>query len=176
VVDSTLIKVKIRTLFSWKVFLFIGLSLFLSRPAVVAEELPVDFSGDHLEYLEQQGIIIGQGNVEVKYKGMKAKADWAKVDLKKKKLFAKGNVVLFERGEKIYGESLVYDLKTARETMTKARTFLTPWYIWANSLKKIAKNEYLAEKGKFTTDNPAEFPKPHYRFAAGHMNTTLSFM
>jgi len=133
------------------------------------EELPIDFSGDYLEYLAGEEIIIGRGNVEVQYKGMKTRADWARFDLAKKLLFAKGNVILNEGGDKFYGETLVYDLNAQKGTMDKARTFLEPWFVRGDKMKKVAKNEYLMEKGTFTTDNPAEFPKPHYRFTASRM-------
>ena len=158
-----------KNVFSWKVFLFVGLSLFLPGLSVAEEEFPVDFSGDHLEYREGGKVVLGRGNVEVEYKGMKLKADRVKFDMEKRIIFAEGNVALSEQGETSYEKSLVYDLKTGKGTMDEARIFLNPWFCRGDRMEKTAENEYLLEKGTFTTDDPARFPEPHYRFVANRM-------
>lgn len=152
-----------------KFFCLLALAILFSSPSGAEEELPVDFSGDYLEYLAEEEVIIGQGNVEVEYKGMKAKADWAKFKLEERMLFAEGNVILYEGEDELYGERLVYDLKTEKGTMYKARTFLDPWFCWGDKMKKVAENEYRVKKGTFTTDDPVQFPEPHYRFVANRM-------
>ena len=68
-----------------------------SEPAKPA----IDINADQLEYSEQGNVIIGKGNVEVKYKSIRMTGDWCKVDLIEKKIFTKGDVTFFENKNKI---------------------------------------------------------------------------
>ncbi|MCK5595553.1 hypothetical protein KAI19_05190, partial [bacterium] len=56
----------------------------------------IDINADKLEYSEQGNVIIGKGNVEVKYESMRMVGDWCKVNLVEKKIIAKGDVTFFE--------------------------------------------------------------------------------
>ncbi|MCD5397446.1 LPS assembly protein LptD [candidate division NPL-UPA2 bacterium] len=153
-----------------KIFYLLALSLFLSSPLAAEEELPLHISGDYLEYLEKEGVILGRGNVEVKYGAMRMRADWAKLYLEKELLLAEGNVTLFEAGEEFHGEKLTYDLKAGKGTLDEAWGFLAPWFWRAERMEKVAEGEYHLKRAEFTT---CYRPRPCHRFVARRMRIYL---
>lgn len=141
----------------------LALGILLSCPSGAEEEFPVDFSGDYLKYLEKEGFILARENVEVKHKGMRAKADRAKFKVEKNLIFAEGNVSLYEEGEEFHGERLVYDLRTGKGTMDEVHAFFDPWFFQGDRMEKVAVGEYHLKRASFTT---CDRPHPHYRFTA----------
>ncbi|MCD5390639.1 LPS assembly protein LptD [candidate division NPL-UPA2 bacterium] len=131
------------------------------------EGAPVEIlHADQLEFRQEEQVIIGQGNVDIKQKDMRVKADWAKFDLEEEKVFAEGNVILYEGGVEFHGESLVYNLKTEKGILTKPYFFLDPWFCEGEKMVKVAEGEYHLKRGSFTT---CDLCKPHYRFTARRM-------
>ncbi|MCK4437301.1 LPS-assembly protein LptD [bacterium] len=144
------------------------LGLFLSEICLAGgEKVPVDIKhADQLKYEREGEVLIAQGNVDIEYKDMRMKADWAKWDMTEEKVFAEGNVILYEGGEEFHGESLIYDLKTGKGILTKPYSFLDPWFCEGETMIKVAEGEYHLKRGSFTTCDLAE---PHYRFTANRM-------
>ncbi len=149
------------------VLLLSSVAYVVIKFSCLGEEVPVEIlHADQLEYRQEEQVIIGQGNVDIRQKGMRVKADWVKYDLEEEKVFAEGNVILYEEGEEFHGESLLYNLKTEKGILTKPYSFLDPWFCKGERMVKVAEGEYHLQRGSFTT---CDLPEPHYRFTARRM-------
>ena len=124
--------------------------LFLALPSSKAsEEIPVDFEADRLDYYEEQGIIEGWGNVHLHHKGTNLKADYVRFNLNSRELFARGNVILYEKTKEVLAEELAYNISDGTATAQKVKCFEKPWHIKAEKLTRISPEEYVVERGEF---------------------------
>jgi len=130
----------------------------------------IDINADQLEYSEQGSVIIGKGNVEVKYKSIRMTGDWCKVDLTEKKIFAKGDVTFFENKNKIHAEIITYDILSGQATVESIKGRTPPWFWDAENMERLSSEEYDVHNAILTT-----CPKtpPHYVIKASRMKIIL---
>jgi LPS-assembly protein len=152
------LKEKIWSIFSLLIF------LPLLSFSETSEKIPLNFEADdRLDYYDEKGIIEGWGNVKLNYEGINLKADYVWFDLKTHDLLAKGNVTLSEKSREFHIEELKYNLKDELMAAQEISSFQKPWYMKGKKLTKVSPDEYLLERGEFTTCN---LSPPHYRLTA----------
>lgn len=102
----------------------------------------IDISADSLEYLADQRLIIGTGNVVIREGDDVLQADYVSVNRETRDVHAKGNVVL-RRGKSIWqGEELKYNLRTRTGDFGAFQAYYEPFYIRAEGSKRISTNLY----------------------------------
>ena len=135
----------------------------LALSSLADEKIPIKFEADKLDYYEEKGIIEGWENVRLSHKEIILSADYIHFDLNSHDLLAKGNVILHEKSKKFYAEEIRYNLRDELMTAHRIASFQKPWYMKAEKLTKVSPDEYIFERGEFTTCN---LSPPHYRFSA----------
>ncbi|MGA1194117.1 MAG: hypothetical protein ACO3ZG_07045, partial [Kiritimatiellia bacterium] len=76
------------------VFLASTGSVVLAQPGAV----PIDITADSLEYLSDQKLMVGEGNVQVRDAGSVLRADYMTVQTETLDVYARGNV-FYQRGD-----------------------------------------------------------------------------
>ena len=133
-----------------------------------AEEMkikePITVNGDKVEYDPEKKIMVGTGNVEVLYKGMKLYADKVTVLLDEKQALAQGNVRLIKDGTTFYGKQVSYYFEENKgKIIEPSFENLGPWYGKGLEAEEYEKSKYLIRKSYFTT---CDLKEPHYRLQA----------
>ncbi|MBI2441598.1 MAG: LPS-assembly protein LptD [Lentisphaerae bacterium] len=120
--------------------------------------LPIDVQADSLEYDREKNLMIGTGHVRVRKDLEYLRSDQAIINLQSLDVLAEGNVT-FERGSEIWvGKKLRYNFRTQQGDFGGFDAYLEPFYIKAQSARRIGPDEYLLEKAKLSTcegDAPA---------------------
>ena len=143
----------------------------VTQPVSESAKPAIDVVADQLEYSEQGNVIIGKGNVEIKYKSIRMIGDWCKVNLVEKKIIAKGDVTFFEDKDKIQAEIIAYDITSGQATVESIRGYTPPWFWDAEKMERLSSEEYDAHNAVLTT-----CPKtsPHYVIKASRMKIILN--
>ena len=172
-----------RLVVLWTMFFYLSVSSFAgglptettkpleaTQPVAEPAKPAIDINADQLEYSEQGNVIIGKGNVEVKYKAIRMTGDWCKVDLIEKKIFTKGDVTFFEDKNKIQAEIITYDILSEQATVESIKGRTPPWFWDAKKMERLSSEEYDVHNAILTT-----CPKtpPHYVIKASRMKIIL---
>ncbi len=128
--------------------------------------LPIVVDGDKVEYFEQDGRIVAEGNVVITYGDMTLTCDKIEVNTKSRMAVCEGNVRI-ERPEGVMtGDRIRYDFNKEEGELIGIDIKSYPWYGQAEEITRVSKNEYLLKDGYVTTCDREE---PHYRVSAGQI-------
>ena len=78
---------------------------------------PVSFRSDFLRYDKASDSFIARGHVEVDYLGTKLVCDWAQIHRKKRRIFAKGKVMIWRGGLLSRSEAALVDMDASQPTI-----------------------------------------------------------
>ena len=85
---------------------------------------PVDFYAENLDYKKDISLLVGEGSVDMQYKGMSLQADRAEYNLETSEVKATGNVVVEDGSSVLFCESLELNLKTQIGVIYNGEVFL----------------------------------------------------
>lgn len=111
----------------------------------------IDISADSLEYLADQRLIVGSGNVVIREGNDVLQADYISVHRDTRDVYARGNVVLRRGGVVWQGQELRYNLRTRTGDFGAFNAFYDPYYIRAEGSRRVADNVYVLERATITT-------------------------
>jgi LPS-assembly protein len=78
-----------------------------AAPSDNSKEPPVDFSANEMSFDRENGIVLAQGNVEIRYKERRLNADIVSYNRETNAVLAEGNVIIVEpNNETIFGEKV----------------------------------------------------------------------
>lgn len=122
------------------------------------QEPQVETVADTLEYDKAHDKVIARGNVVITYKDDKITADYAEVESKTKKAYAKGHVIIFS-GEKAVakGDDIHYDFASHTGDFPNGSVLTYPWHCRGQEIQQVKDDKYVAKNAEFTTctgDNP----------------------
>ncbi len=145
------------------IFIFLGV---IVSSSLFAEEMPISWKAEKSEsYVKDNKIVkvILKGKVEIKRGFLTVKADEIVYNRETGDILARGKVVFLQKGKKIEGEELLYNLSGESGSLRDAKFFSPPWYGKAKEAQIEKKGEYLLKDGYITTCN---LDPPHYRLKA----------
>ncbi len=145
------------------IFIFLGIIISSS---LFAEEMPISWKAEKSEsYVKDNKIVkvILKGNVEIKNGLLTVKADEITYNRETGDILARGKVVFLQKGKKIEGKELLYNLSGESGSLKSVKFFSPPWYGKAKEAQIEKKGEYLLKDGYITTCN---LDPPHYRLRA----------
>ena len=120
----------------------------------------VEVTADRLEYLQDQQLLIGIGNV-VASQGLDIlKADRITVHTETQNAQATGHVVLERAGQVWEGDELVYNFATRQGEFGEFSGYLEPFYINASEFHRLGDEQYEFNDVRITTcegDSPGFF-------------------
>jgi len=147
-----------QSIVSKKLFFIIAVTFLI--PALFLEPLyaeddanvPIQITGDSVEYFYEKERAVASGNVQISYKGSLLTADEVQVDLAKKEATASGNVTLSQDGAIFTGDHVVVDLETKSAEIADMTATLAPhFYAKGSRVNKVGDSHYQIKDGYITT-------------------------
>jgi len=112
---------------------------------------PLDIVADSTEYLSNQKLMVGRGNVVVRDGEDRLSADYISVQTETLDVHAVGNVV-FRRGNQTWqGGEFRYNMRTREGDFGSFSAFYDPLYISASESKRVSTNELYLKDVVITT-------------------------
>lgn len=93
-------------------WIIVLLTMAGSLQAEEQKPIPVEVTGQFLEYKNKRQIVIIKGDVLATYQDWRIECDTLQVNIKKEKMFAFGKVLVVRTQDEITGDFFVYNLKT----------------------------------------------------------------
>ena len=124
---------------------------------------PIIVDGDKVEYFEQEGKIVAEGNVSITYGDVVLTCDRIEVNTKSRRALCEGNVTIKHPEGTLTGERIKYDFEKKEGEVIGGEVDAFPWFGSAEETSKVGENEYLLRKGFVTT---CDLDEPHYRITA----------
>lgn len=126
------------------------------------EVTPIDIRADSLEFDSASNLMIGAGHVRLQKGEEILRGDQAIVNLDSYDVLAEGNVQ-FERGSDVWiGKKLRYNFKAQKGDFGVFSAYMEPFYVHAESSKRIGENEYLLKDAVLSTCE-GEHPRAFFR-------------
>lgn len=164
------------TLVSLSVGLLLVVLLLGSPPQVLGEpvgkdaRLPFRVTADLLESREGGRFLVARGNVRIRQDRWNLYAAEVEIDQQEEIFFARGSVLLFDRGNQIQGSSLRYNYGTGRAVVYEARGFLLPATTFtAEELHREDERTYRLVKARYTTCAVCRPPPYDWQFRAAEV-------
>lgn len=126
---------------------------------------PLEVAADRTTIYPRESLFILSGNVCLIYGDISLSADRVVLDRARGRATAVGNVILWDRGEQIFGDEAIYDFQRREGVILNAEYDGLALFVKADriALRQTDQGrEYLVEDGRVTT---CELPIPHYHLA-----------
>ncbi len=136
------------------------------------------YQGKQVEYDVNTRVVDLSGDVQVDYGALTLTAGKVRFFTDRRYLEASEEPVLVEKegGEerKVVGSGMDYNLNSREGTIAGGRTRAEDGFIYADRLRKIGEDQFLARNGSYTTcDNIEHGEEPHYHFTSKRMRIYL---
>jgi hypothetical protein len=112
--------------------------------------------------------LIGGGTIN--YGAMKLEADSVMLDQDGRTVYADGAPVLWDGGDKIRGDRMIYHLDSRRGIIAEGDTEYEQGYYHGYRIKKVSPEVLNVEQGRFTT---CDLDEPHFFFTSRRMRMYL---
>ncbi|MDG4475877.1 LPS-assembly protein LptD [Thiovibrio frasassiensis] len=161
----------------------IALVVLGSGPAA-ARPIPWEITADSLVHLDDPNSILAEGNViMIRPKsqgpgGMYIRADWARYDVERGTVKARGNVYILSGRDEITAKRADLDLEAETGTFTESTIFMadTHMYVTGEEVEKTGEFNYTLKKGWATACKPEEGKSPPWSFTSSTTKLTLDGM
>lgn len=124
----------------------------------------VEYQADVIVYEIKARKLYLSGNAVVRYRNMVLEADSITYTMDENLFHASGSPQLVEGGDTTVGETMVYNIKTRRGSVTYAASHMDRMYFTGRRVVKNPEDEFYAQDGNYTSC--ARFEDPHYSFYA----------
>ena len=121
---------------------------------------PITVDGDMVEYFEEDGRIVADGDVSIEYGDITLTCDHIEVNTKTRQALCEGNVKVVQEDGVLTGERIRYDFALERGEVIGGEVDAFPWFGSSAESSKVGDNEYVLKKGFITT---CDTDIPHYR-------------
>ncbi|MFH1846955.1 MAG: LPS assembly protein LptD [Candidatus Omnitrophota bacterium] len=121
---------------------------------------PIIVDGDMVEYFEEDGRIVAEGNVVIEYGDINLTCDRIEVNSNARQAICEGNVRIENPEGVLTGDRIHYDFNRKKGTVIGGDIDAFPWFVYSEESQRLGENEFLLKDAYITTcDN--DFP--HYR-------------
>ena len=139
-----------------------------------AKPIPWEITADSLVRLNDPHSILAEGNVVMIRPssqgpgGMFLRADWARYDVERGTVKARGNVYILSGADEITANSADMDLETETGVFTDSTIFMaeTHMYVTGEEVVKTGEFSYVLKKGWATACKPEEGKSPPWSFTS----------
>jgi LPS-assembly protein len=122
--------------------------------------------GDKVEYFEEDGRIVAEGNVSINYGDVNLKCDSIEINTTSRTALCEGNVVITHPEGVLKGDRIRYDLANKEGEIVGGEVKAFPWFGRAEETAKVGPNEYVLKGGFITT---CDLDRPHYHLKAAEI-------
>jgi LPS-assembly protein len=133
---------------------------------------PIDIAAMSVEYNREKGTYVAKGKVDLREGTRILNADYVFFDEKTQDIFAEGNVVFQDEGDRIECQKLQLNLISKKGKIDGGRIYLEKgnFHITGEEIEKVGESQYTIKKGEFTT---CGWENPAWKFAAKDVDVTL---
>jgi LPS-assembly protein len=139
-----------------------------------AQPVPWEITADSLVHLQDPESVLAEGNVIVirprdrDASGMFIRADWARYDVQRGTIKARGNVYILSGVDEVTAASADLDLGAQTGTFTDATIFLSESHMFVSGAELVKTGEfsYTLKKGWATACKPEEDKSPPWSFTS----------
>lgn len=124
---------------------------------------PIVVDGDKVEYFEEEGKVVAEGNVSITYGDAVLKCDRIEVDTLTRKAECRGNVRIVKTEGTLVSESIKYDYSKKEGEVVGGVVKAYPFFGSADKAAKVGENEFLLKNGYIST---CDHDRPHYHLKA----------
>lgn len=149
-----------------------------------ARPIPWEITADSLVHLNDPDSILAEGNVIVARPksqgpdGMYIRADWARYDVERGTVKARGNVYILSGADEITANSADMDLEAETGIFTDSTIFMaaTHMFVTGEEVVKTGEFSYTLKKGWATACKPEEGKSPPWSFTSSTTKLTVDGM
>jgi len=149
-----------------------------------ARPIPWEITADSLVHLKDPDSILAEGNVIVIRPksqgpgGMVIRADWARYDVERGTVKARGNVYILSGADEITANSADMDLEAQTGTFSDSTIFMAEnhMYVTGQEVEKTGEFSYTLKKGWATACKPEEGKSPPWSFTSSTTKLTVDGM
>ena len=154
-------------------FLFIPLSLYGKQfDYKTPIEAPIDIAAMFVEYNREKSTYVAKGKVDLREGTRILNADYVSFDENTQDIFAEGNVVFQDEGDRIECQKLQLNLISKKGKIEGGRIYLRQgnFHITGEEIEKVGESQYTIKKGEFTT---CGWEDPAWKFSARDVDVTI---
>lgn len=122
--------------------------------------------GDKVEYFEEDGKIVAEGNVSIEYGKVILSCDLIEVNTKTRRALCEGNVRIESPDGVLTGERIRYDFNAEEGQIVGGDVKAYPWFGQADNVAREGENKFILKNGHIST---CDHDTPHYRLQAKHI-------
>src|SRR5262249_43894714 len=113
---------------------------------------PVTVYADHVQNLEQEKLLLAEGNVQLEQGDVRLESDRMEVNTETGEAVASGRVVLFDGRDRLTGSRIEYNLRSGTGIVYQAEAAAEPHFFFqGNSMDRVGDKAYRIQGGVFTT-------------------------
>lgn len=135
----------------------------------IANEV-VRYDGQRIEFIVPKNQIVLDGLAHLIYRDIELNAKRVEFDSEKQTLVARGNPHILERGDRVDGHLMTYDLGTRSGTIYEAKTAYERGLYRGDRIRKAGDNQLDVLHGSYST---CDLDEPHYHFSSRWMKIYL---
>ncbi len=140
-----------------------------SDTAAVSAERVV-YRAPRIEYQVAEDRIVLDREAQVNYRDLELKSQRVVFDVGEEALTAEGQPELMDRGERVVGKLMTYDLESRVGNIYEAETQYETGLYHGRQIRKVNENELQVARGSYSTCDQVD---AHYHFAARRMKIYL---
>ncbi len=130
----------------------------------------VNYDATRIEFEVPRNKIVLDEFAHLTYGDLELKAGQVEFDVDRQTLAAKGKPQLYDRGDRVTGHLMTYDLTSRVGTIYQAETAYERGLYHGERIRKVGENELDVLNGAYST---CDLPEPHYHFSAHYMKIYL---
>jgi lipopolysaccharide assembly outer membrane protein LptD (OstA) len=135
----------------------------------VANEV-VKYDGQRIDFIVPKNKIVLDGQAHLTYRELDLSARRVEFDSQKQTLVAQGKPSLLDRGDRVDGHLMTYDLETRTGTIYQAQTSYERGLYRGDRIRKASDKELDVMHGSYST---CDLDEPHYHFSSREMKVYL---
>jgi len=141
-----------------------------TRDTAAARQSVVAYDAATIRYVVPKNRIDLEHSAHLTYGDLDLKARRVQFDSEQQTLVAEGEPELIDKGDKVDGQLMTYDLETRVGNVYRAETTYEKGLYHGDRIRKVSDNELQVLGGNYSTCN---LENPHYHFAAKYMKIYL---
>ncbi|MFI5370230.1 MAG: putative LPS assembly protein LptD [Candidatus Eisenbacteria bacterium] len=131
----------------------------------------VDYDAPRIEYRVPEHTIVLEPRAHLLYKELELKAGRVEFDSERQTLVAVGQPALADKGDKVTGNMMTYDIDSQSGTIYKAETEYEKGVYRGEQIRKVGDDILNVHNGSYTT---CDLDDPHYHFSSHSMKIYLN--
>jgi lipopolysaccharide assembly outer membrane protein LptD (OstA) len=130
----------------------------------------IRYSAAHIEFQVPRDRIILEPSAQLYYRDLSLTAKRVEFDSQKQILVASGTPQLVDRGDRVEGHLMTYDLEARQGTIYQAETQYERGLYHGERIRKVGDDELDVQNGSYST---CQLDPPHYHFQSRYMKIYL---